>query len=24
VKQDTAFKSSYSDVDYSVPAGFRS
>ena len=23
VKQDTAFKSSYSDVDYSVPAGFR-
>ncbi|MVX15701.1 transcriptional regulator, partial [Klebsiella pneumoniae] len=23
-KQDTAFKSSYSDVDYSVPAGFRS
>lgn len=24
VKQDMAFKSSYSDVDYSVPAGFRS
>ncbi|HGK4761894.1 conserved phage C-terminal domain-containing protein [Klebsiella pneumoniae] len=24
VKQDTAFKSSYSEVDYSVPAGFRS
>ncbi|WP_420256053.1 conserved phage C-terminal domain-containing protein, partial [Klebsiella pneumoniae] len=24
VKQDTAFKSSYSDVDYTVPAGFRS